>query len=438
MYDEKLDNLIDAIEQSNQSTTPEEAPSFSASLPELLAALISCLAAWVYTYFYTAGTVTASKAYLFIFALIFTLGGLVYYKSRLKKKEHWIWLGCLWVMLFSILLNRDQVWGKWIFLFLHAYGIYWVLSLSGKQMTGISSGYLLTDALHGTIVYPLKSLFLCWRLRCFLFFLRKKITKKRAKDPGMIYAAFAAAIAGVIFFAAWQLLMQADENFAAQLSCFRLRFNTQQLHLYFLRFLISLPIGAYLFGLVVGTDREPMEHLETGRGEITDLLQSIRKVPASAWTVLTGAFVVFYLIFLGFQGSYLFGAFMRKLPAGFTVAQYARQGFFELLGIMGLNFLLLWLVCYSSRTPVQKKKSSRRMCTLLLVESLLFALTAMSKLLLYIDCFGFTPLRLQSFWAVTVLMAGCICCGLSLWGKKHTFSIWVYFTGITLSLLCLY
>lgn len=437
MYNEDLSTLIDALEESNQAPQWTAPQPFSSTLPELLTALISYAAAWIYTWIYTAGT-AASKGYLFSFALIFTIGGLAYYKNRLKTKEHWVWLGCLWVILLSLLLDRCHVWGGGSLLFLHAYGIYWILSLSGRQMEGYSSGYLLTDALHVTIVYPVKSLSCCWRIRSLVFHLRHLPLRKKEKDPGIVYAVVAACIAGGIFFAAWRLLMQADENFAARLSRFHFHINTQQLSLYILRFVISVPIGAYLFGLIAGTGREPLEHLETGKRELTIILKHLRKVPSSAWTLFTGAFVIFYLIFLGFQGSYLFGAFARQLPAGFTVAQYARQGFFELLGIMGLNFLLLWLICYSSRTPVQSRESTRLMCTLLLSESLLFALTAMSKLLLYIDCFGFTPLRLQSFWAVTVLIAGCICAGLSLWGKKRTASAWIYFTGITLALLCLY
>lgn len=117
------------------------------------------------------------------------------------------------------------------------------------------------------------------------------------------------------------------------------------------------------------------------------------------------------------QGSYLFGAFRHRLPAGFTVAQYARQGFFQLCMVMGVNFLLLWLVTHSSRAL---NRPGRIMCTVLLAQSILLAVTALSKLALYIACFGFTPLRLQSSWLVCVLLAGCAAWLVSLWdGAAH-------------------
>ena len=117
--------------------------------------------------------------------------------------------------------------------------------------------------------------------------------------------------------------------------------------------------------------------------------------------MLTGCFCAVYLLFFTVQGSYLFGAFRHRLPVGFTVAQYARQGFFQLCMVMGVNFLLLWLVTHSSRAL---NRPGRIMCTVLLEQSILLAVTALSKLALYIACFGFTPLRLQSSWLVCVLL----------------------------------
>ena len=71
---------------------------------------------------------------------------------------------------------------------------------------------------------------------------------------------------------------------------------------------------------------------------------------------------------------------------------------------MALNFVLLWLVTRMSKPPVSERKVSLALCVTLLAESILFAVIALSKLALYIDCFGFTPLRLQSTWLALVLL----------------------------------
>ena len=141
-----------------------------------------------------------------------------------------------------------------------------------------------------------------------------------------------------------------------------------------------------------------------------------------------------YAVFFAVQFHYLFGAFIRTLPEGFNVAEYARQGFFELCKVMVVNFALLWLVTRSLR---EHGKLLQRLCLLLLAESLLFAVVAASKLLLYIDCFGFTPKRLQSTWLVCVLACGCVCYAVSLVTKKKSFRVWMIFGAVTLSLLAL-
>ena len=129
-------------------------------------------------------------------------------------------------------------------------------------------------------------------------------------------------------------------------------------------------------------------------------------------------FSAVYLAFFGLQASYLFGAFTRTLPEGYTVAEYARQGFFSLCRVMAVNFALLWLVTRSCAQPVREKRSVLLLCTGILAESLLFAVIAASKLYLYISSFGFTPLRLQSAWLIVVLFAGCACALYALWGGK--------------------
>lgn len=404
---------------------------------EVIGALVSYVAAWLYIQACCSYS-GLYEIYLVAFGIAFTAGGLFYFREHIRQKEHWIWLSCMWVTLICECFGRNQVWGGYVWLFIHCFAIYWILCLSEHLMEGRSGAYILFDAVHGAISYPLKHFFEFLRTRVLWWGVRQIRPKKEKNFTGGGYVVFAVCAAVVLFFIAGKLLVQADANFGSFLDKFRFELEVENFSDYLFRFVLSIPVGAYLFGLVAGTAREDTEKLAKQKDGIQGFLAELKKVPNGLWTGLTACFVVFYLLFFGVQGSYLFGAFARNLPEGFTVAEYARQGFFELCGIMALNFCLLWLVCYSSISPVREKKSSKIMCTVLLAESILFAVTAMSKLILYIDCFGFTPLRLQSFWGVTVLMAGCMCSLVSLWTKKRTAGIWVIFTGVTLALLHLY
>ena len=139
-------------------------------------------------------------------------------------------------------------------------------------------------------------------------------------------------------------------------------------------------------------------------------------------------------MFFFVQGRYLFGAFTRTLPERFTVAEYARQGFFELCRVMAINFTLFWLV---TRTARQEQKLIRWMAAALLVQSMLFAVIAISKLALYIDCFGLTPLRVQSTWLVCVLLLGCVCALYTHLTGKKSMRAWMIFGAVTLAVLCM-
>ena len=60
-----------------------------------------------------------------------------------------------------------------------------------------------------------------------------------------------------------------------------------------------------------------------------------------------------------------------------------------------------------------------------MAESCLLAVTALSKLVLYISRFGITPLRIQSSWLVVVLLLGSVLYLIRLWTGKKTFRVWL-------------
>ena len=189
-----------------------------------------------------------------------------------------------------------------------------------------------------------------------------------------------------------------------------------------------------MFGLLAGLGRRTPEDMRGRGAAVMDRLPKLRTVPAGIWAAALGLFSALYLVFFFVQGRYLFGAFTRTLPESFTVAEYARQGFFELCRVMAINFTLFWLV---TRTARQEQKLIRWMAAALLVQSMLFAVIAISKLALYIDCFGLTPLRVQSTWLVCVLLLGCVCALYTHLTGKKSMRAWMIFGAVTLAVLCM-
>jgi len=419
-------------EHPNLPSDPQ--PEFRSCKRELLSALFSYLLGFLYI----EGVFADRPLFLFFFALAFAAAGLFHLRETARQKEHWVWLGCLLLCLVCSLWGKNRVWGKYTFLFLHAFAIYWVLALSGKLTEGESSAFLPLDAANGAILLPFSHFFTFFRTHVLFWGVRRLREGKQLDLTKIAAALLAAAAALCLFLTAGSLLSSADAAFGEFFTNLLPSLNNESLVNFFVKLLMSIPVGAYLYGLIAGAGRLSAEIPQKRKAAILRLISRLRHVPNGVWIGLLGCFIALYLLFFGFQASYVFGAFTRTLPEDFTVAEFARQGFFELCRVMVLNFSLLWLILASSSRSVRTDRPLCILCTALLSESLLFAVTALSKLLLYIDCFGFTPLRLQSFWLVCSLLLACILQAVSLWTGKKTARIWILFTGVSLALLHLY
>ena len=202
-----------------------------------------------------------------------------------------------------------------------------------------------------------------------------------------------------------------------------------------MQLVFSIPVGAWLWGLMGGSCRYKDETLISRRSGIYAVLRDIKKVSAKVWTFVIALFSVVYILYFAIQGTYLFSAFIGKLPEGFIVSEYARRGFFELCKVMALNFLLLWLATRSADDQTRESKGFKTACLVLLGESMLFSLVSISKLVLYISSFGITPLRIQSSWLAAVLLMGCAAWMYSLLTGKKVFKYWMYFGALTLTAL---
>lgn len=110
------------------------------------------------------------------------------------------------------------------------------------------------------------------------------------------------------------------------------------------------------------------------------------------------AISVCYLLYLFSQLAYFFSAFKGFLPdEATTYAEYARKGFFEMCVISVINLEIVFLALLVSKK--QKGKAShgvKAMITFIAVFTLIIIATAISKMVLYIDAYGMTVLRLTT------------------------------------------
>lgn len=111
-------------------------------------------------------------------------------------------------------------------------------------------------------------------------------------------------------------------------------------------------------------------------------------------TVLVAVCIV-YLAYLFSQLAYFTSSFSGILPQGFTMAEYARRGFFEMAWITGINLLIMVLsVAIVAKTESRAPLVTRLLCLFIALVSLFIVVAASAKMLMYIDAYGLTRLRL--------------------------------------------
>lgn len=112
----------------------------------------------------------------------------------------------------------------------------------------------------------------------------------------------------------------------------------------------------------------------------------------------TGMLTVLYLVFSVIQILYLFLGKMG-LPDGYTYAEYAREGFFQLLAVGILNLIIVL-------TAMEYFRESRILKAVLTVMSactfIMIASSAM-RMIIYIRYYYLTFLRILVLWALAVL-----------------------------------
>ena len=103
------------------------------------------------------------------------------------------------------------------------------------------------------------------------------------------------------------------------------------------------------------------------------------------------AVCLLYLLYLLSQLAYFVGGFSGILPQGYTLAQYARRGFFEIAWLCAINLSIIALSLALNRQ--KDAKSTKFFCLFIALVTLFLVATASAKMFLYIESYGLTRRR---------------------------------------------
>ena len=100
-----------------------------------------------------------------------------------------------------------------------------------------------------------------------------------------------------------------------------------------------------------------------------------------------------YALYLVSQLAYFVGGFSGILPADYTMAEYARRGFFEMAMLCGINLAITALSTYLVRRDGKINILTKLLCLFIGLFTLFLVATASAKMFLYIGAYGLTRMR---------------------------------------------
>ena len=169
----------------------------------------------------------------------------------------------------------------------------------------------------------------------------------------------------------------------------------------FVTFLLGTPFGFWLYLRGTGLQHTPKAAAKESRKH--------KGIGALTINIVLVAVSAVYVIYLVSQLAYFSGGFSGILPEGYTFAEYARRGFFEMAWICAINLLTMCLavgLCArkNDRTPIV----TRLLCLFIGLVTLFLVIASSAKMYMYIDAYGLTRLRVLTeviivFMALTTI-----------------------------------
>ena len=235
------------------------------------------------------------------------------------------------------------------------------------------------------------------------WYCKNKINKKNSR---YLYLLLGVVITIPLFVVVFALLTSADAVFrnAAVEMLNNLNFGNVFLFVWMVLFMFLASYGI----LVYLCKKEIKEEVEDTRK-----WEPLIAIPVAS--ILSALYMVFSVI----QIMYLFVGNMQ-LPEGYTYAEYAREGFFQLLAVSILNLVLVLVGLYYFR-PSKVLKGVlviMSLCTFVMIAS-----SAM-RMIIYIQYYYLTFLRILVLWTLEVLAV--IFVGVIIYIVKDKFPLFKY------------
>ena len=333
-------------------------------------------------------------------------------------------------------LHTDDL-GFWQVVAWHCTAIYYVLARSGMLAAGRTSCLVLLDGVAGMFIIPFGNFLL--RIRLLWGALRRWRANQKGGKGRLLEIAASITAALLLGGVACATLAGADANFArlwGRLGRWLGRLFGQDVLLGdLLIFVLSLPVGAWLFGLAGGSARRkaPPVAAEQFYGKLAALQRLPRLMGMLVMTVLCGVYTLFFAV----QAAEFAAALGAPLPlTAPDAAAFAVNGFWEFCRILALDLIVLAALHFLGAQPVTQKGISRALAVVLCGFGVGFAVLAAAKLAVYINLYGPTVRRIWAAWVLAALLLASILAAVRLFRAIPAARIAFAAAVFSFSLLC--
>lgn len=162
--------------------------------------------------------------------------------------------------------------------------------------------------------------------------------------------------------------------------------NTAMLILSLLVTIIILPfVTSYGFSLANGVVKDKNKSFNAKEGKVSPVF-------LNTFLCIIG---FIYIVFLVSQLAYISDAFSFLLPEGFSAAEFARSGFFQMGAIAFINLVITFLVSALEKPKDNGKLpiSTKLILTFFTLFSIFLTVNAFIRMSMYIEIYGLTQLR---------------------------------------------
>lgn len=179
--------------------------------------------------------------------------------------------------------------------------------------------------------------------------------------------------------------------------------DTQEISSHFASALWGIPVAMVLFGLFFSVSRKTVTTRTDAAGAKAGI-EKLRVIPKLTVVSAVVPILFLYVIFFISQWKYYVSGFTGVLPEGFSHAEYAREGFFQLCAVSAINLVLLVAITLFTRRSKEKPSALIRIlsCVFCLFTLILIS-TAVAKLVMYIGTYGLTHKRIYAMWLMAVI-----------------------------------